>query len=241
MKKTALTIGTVQTKKADEVTLIDEDRLWETGILGRENSKQLLATLMYYINLHVGCRGREEMYNMTTDCFEITICTENKKRRLVFSEKYPTKARNFGIRQSRLEPRAVSIFELEGSTRCVVSMFEEYMSRRPKDSIKYMWLAHIKNPVSFVWYKRNRLGIHQVSNNTKNMMAELGVEGNYSSTSLRRTHKCRSIRGNIFLVKFAREGWATFQRLAKNTYLRRLWRNLLLRLLEDSAQTIQRS
>ena len=42
----------IRVRKADIITLVDEDYLWQSGILGSENPQQLLETVVYLVGLN---------------------------------------------------------------------------------------------------------------------------------------------------------------------------------------------
>ena len=47
-------------KQAAIITLGEEDFLWSKGVLGSENAKQLLNTMVYLIGLNFALRGGQE-------------------------------------------------------------------------------------------------------------------------------------------------------------------------------------
>ena len=51
--------GTYNRKKAQVISIEQEDMLWENGILGDHSPQALLNTLVYYIGLYFAIRGGE--------------------------------------------------------------------------------------------------------------------------------------------------------------------------------------
>ena len=58
-ERSAAGIGLIR-KRAEVITMDEENQMWESKILGEEVGKQLVKTLMYLFVLHFALRGGKE-------------------------------------------------------------------------------------------------------------------------------------------------------------------------------------
>ena len=59
-------IGTTKCQ-ADLLSIQEENKLWESGVLGEENPTQLRNTVLFLIGLNIGLRAGDEQYNLRRD------------------------------------------------------------------------------------------------------------------------------------------------------------------------------
>ena len=192
--------GKVQpTKKAKQITIEDEDRLWTAGLLGSGSPKQLQQTVIYLMGIHLGLRASSEHKQLVFgNNSQLRLEIKNDEETLVYTETV-SKNKNFGLKQSRMEPKVVRILpNTERPERCLVNVYKEYVIHRPStETDGPLHLSCLQAPKGKVWYKRQPLGIHQIEKVTKDLMQRLGKEGYYTNTSLRRTSKSRLVEGGI--------------------------------------------
>ena len=77
-----------------------------------------------------------------------------------------------------------------GGSHCPVSIFKEYLARRPPemaaaDSLFY--LASIVKPSSNIWFKKQPLGRNSLGSFMKSMSDAAGLTGRHTNLSVRRT------------------------------------------------------
>jgi hypothetical protein len=192
--------GKVQpTKRAKQITIDDEDKLWNTGLLGSGSPKQLQQTIIFLMGIHLGLRASTEHKQLTFgNNSQLRLETKDEQETLVYTETV-SKNKNFGLKQSRMEPKVVRILpNTARPERCLVSLYKKYLSHRPPtESDGPFHLSSKPSPKGSVWYKRQPLGIHQIESVTKDLMQRLGKDGYYTNTSLRRTSKSRLVEGGI--------------------------------------------
>ena len=128
---------------------------------------------------------------------QLQLIEENSEEVLLYTETV-SKSRNFGIKQSCMEPKSMKIFPRKTfKERCLINLYKEYVSHRPITDRTEFHLACIVSPKSTVWYKNQPLGIHSIEKVTKTLMKSLGKEGYYTNASLRRTAKTRLVEAGI--------------------------------------------
>lgn len=185
--------------RAKAITYDDEEELWNEGILGSENAKQLQETVIFLLGIHCGLRAATEhralVYGNNS---QIKIAEEEGKEVLIYTEAV-SKNKHYGIKQARMEPKVVRILPNEKSPeRCIISLYKKYVSHRPSNMPDGPFhLGCLENPRNSTWYKKQPLGIHQIEKVTQNLMKRLGKEGYYTNTSLRRTSKSRMVAAGI--------------------------------------------
>ena len=58
-ERSAAGIG-LMCKRAEVITIDEENHMWASNILGKENGRQLVETLVYLFGLHFALRGGKE-------------------------------------------------------------------------------------------------------------------------------------------------------------------------------------
>lgn len=198
MRLSAIEGNVKPTKRAENISFSDEEDLWKEGILGSGNPKQLQDTVIYLMGVQFGLRAATEHKALRFGVnSQLQLIEENSEEVLVYTETV-SKNKNFGIKQSRIEPKSVRVFPRKTlKERCLVNLYKKYVSKRPITDRTEFHLACIINPKTTVWYKNAPLGIHSLEKVTKTLMKSLGKEGYYTNTSLRRSAKTRLVEAGI--------------------------------------------
>ena len=206
MKKAAREGLVKPKKKAEVISKEDEEALWENGILGSENPKQLTRTLIFTLGLHLSLRASQEHRDLEFGPESQIVLREdeNGDEYLQYCERV-SKNKQYGLKHSRMEPKQTRIYALPiRPERCVVTLYKKYINHRPEmnggTACKSFYLAAKTNYIDGpIWYKSSALGIHSIENSTKEVMKQLkNDQGNrYTNSSLRRTAKNRLISGGI--------------------------------------------
>jgi hypothetical protein len=191
-------------KKARAISFDEENKLWEDGLLGYDNPKKLLNTLIYLFGIHFGLRARQEHRDLEYgQNSQIKLLVDaDQKEYLEYTERM-SKNKKFGLSCSRMEPKYARLYARDDNlARCPVELYKKYLSHRPEANGQRgndaFYLAYITNPKTNVWYKSSPLGIHSIQSVTKNLMLQSLHTGDFvSNTSLRRTQQNRLLNGDI--------------------------------------------
>lgn len=117
------------TRRAKVVSIELEDSLWEKGVLGQSNGRQLVDTLVYMIGLHCGLRACAE-HRALVFGDQLQLVVENGVEKIIYTE-CVSKNRSFGIRHSNIEPKVVSVYKNTlHPERCLVQLYKVYVSHR---------------------------------------------------------------------------------------------------------------
>lgn len=161
--------GGQRPNRAHSLTEDEERVLWQCGQLGTKSPRALLNTIWWNLVQHFGLRGRENHHSMKIENFAIRV-GDNKKEYVTFAEGI-TKTFQSGLREKyRLQkPKMV---EKKMSTRCPVTIFKLYISKRPLTLRESgpLYLAPIDNPITDIWYKKAPMGMNTINNLMKTMI-----------------------------------------------------------------------
>ena len=128
MECSAAGIG-VHSKRAEVITLDEENRLWSKNVLGDENGKQLVETLVYLFGLHFALRGRKERRQLRWTNSQIALkCDDEGKKYLEYSEDV-SKNNAGGLKERKTKPKVTRKYENIDSARCVVRLFCAFTMR----------------------------------------------------------------------------------------------------------------
>ena len=203
MKKSAR-LGNVQPRKrANTIKREDEEQLWQNGILGRSNPSQLINTLIFLFGMHFSLRANKEHHDLEYgEGSQIQLKSENGIEFLEYCERM-SKNKRYGLQCTRMEPKVTRAYPHPTcSERCIVSLYKEYIMRRPESNGKsccafYLSPLNQDQIKNDVWYKAAPLGIHSIEKATRTVMKTLGDGKFYSNSSLRRSCKMRLVESGI--------------------------------------------
>ncbi|CAC5394662.1 unnamed protein product [Mytilus coruscus] len=122
-------------KQADVISVDEETALYHKGILGMDNSQQLLDTLLYLCGLHFALRGGNEHRRLRINFNplnpQITGPFQDKdaKLRYLLYKEDVSKANAGGLKHRKVAPKCVRALENpENRNKCIVTVFEKYKS-----------------------------------------------------------------------------------------------------------------
>ena len=116
------------------ITIEEEELLWKSGILGSDTPKQLVETLLYLFGLHFAlCAGAEHRSCRVSETSQLKVHFDNNVG-LYYLEycEDTSKTNQGGLDNHKVNRKMVGTYEnKQNSVRCVVSMYNHYMSVRP--------------------------------------------------------------------------------------------------------------
>ena len=189
-------------KRAAVISRDSEETLWNTGVFGRSNPKQVIDTLVYYFGLNFSLRACQEHRNLEFGPnSQIVLETDDEgNERLRYTERF-SKNHRFGINESRKEPKVTYLYADPDESRCVVAVYKFYVEHRPEtngqSNCSAFYLTPINNPKSRVWFKASPIGVNTIAKTVSRLLGNLGDGKFYTNTSLRRTAKTRLMEAGI--------------------------------------------
>lgn len=208
MKKSAEAGNVKLPKRSHSISFEDEEQLWKTGTLGSSTPKQLIETLIYELGLHLSLRASKEHRDLEFgENSQLRLCSETNGTKFIQYVERCSKTRKFGLKTVAREPKTCRIYpNFDKPERCVVALFEKYVSKRPEShGIKghvAFYLTPKKYPTSGPWYKAIPFGIHSIEGTTRRLMNSI-ENGNepkekiYTNSSLRRTSQMRLLKAGL--------------------------------------------
>ena len=159
--------------KARSLSKEEEEVLWVAGKLGNNSPESLVNTIWWILTQYFGLRGRQKHHSMKVDDFALRKDDDGQEY-VEFAEGL-TKTRGGGLsKKSRdFSPKMFATGE-----RCPVSLFKEYLSRRPQQmkTTGPFYLSVNYNAKDEIWYKAQPMGINRIKEMMKRIVAGSSLE-----------------------------------------------------------------
>ena len=163
----------IQKKRCDPVTEADETKMWDCGVFSTETSSGLSNAVFFYNGKAFAFRGMEQHKQCDAEQFQIGYDHENKRK---FIKYFPRITKNVqgGLKHRRIEINPITQYEDPDNDRCLVKLYEKYLSlipqkgplyRKPLDSV----------PGTLPRFSANCIPINQLSNMFKKFYADAGI------------------------------------------------------------------
>ena len=191
MKKRALARISKAAKSAEPISVDDEQKLWDEGVLGEMQPDQLRSTLMYLLGLTFalcGCREQRALRCPPHDP-QITVQMDSEGNEyLLYKEDIHTKMNQGGLKSRKLTPKTIKAYRHSDYNRNVIRLYKKYVSLLPDDrksDALYKYSLASSRRTGHTWYCDKPLGINTINKTVKNLMAEIGKVGHFTNHSLR--------------------------------------------------------
>ena len=125
----------ISVRKAEVLTFTDEDLLWSLGLLGTHNPEALMNTVVFSLGLSCSLRAGQEHRNLRSIPFQSQftfLYDQFGKLYFRYTEDIGLKTNKGGIRQRKLEPKSVDVYQIDDVKKCPVRILQKYMSMLPK-------------------------------------------------------------------------------------------------------------
>ncbi|CAC5402472.1 unnamed protein product [Mytilus coruscus] len=108
-------------KRADPLSLQDDENLWQKGVFGMTNSVSLQHTAFFYACKLFGLRGRDEHRNL--DCSQFEIGTDQTGKYVRFIGR-STKTFKGGLSHLILDNKDIKHYSEEGKRTCATQLYQ---------------------------------------------------------------------------------------------------------------------
>ncbi len=123
----------VVTKQAELIMLHEEEIMWEKEVLGDQDPKSLLHTLVFLFGKFFALRSGEEHRSLTFEQLSV-IEGDNIERTRLQYRSHRKKNHAGGLKQRNVTPKVVEQHKnVDNPERCVVRLYKKYISKCPKD------------------------------------------------------------------------------------------------------------
>ena len=199
MKELSRNGNVQQRKKADIITIKDENAMWEANVLGSSNPKQLVETIFYLFGVHFALRVSVEHRSLRIGTkSQLSLGLDRDKRYIEYREDV-SKTRQGGLDHKNVGRKIVRAYaNIAHPDRCIVTLYDTYMSRRPIHmNLDDFYLRPLAHPRGNTWYASQPIGRNSLSKIVGKLAESAGLQGNYSNHSLRATAATRLYHANV--------------------------------------------
>ena len=147
----------INVKKADIISVVEEDILWERGILGSVNPEQWLQTILYVVGLNCALHAGKEhraLHSIPFDSqFQWVRDNYHGQYFLCYTGDLGMKTNKGGIKHHKIEAKTVDVYPIQNSYSCPVCIIGFYLSVLPVNCThNAFYLQPLKNYTPTCWF-----------------------------------------------------------------------------------------
>ena len=180
-------------KKAEVLSEMDVDILWENKILGIDTPQKLLNTVFVTIGMSCALRAGKEHQKLCAiplnSQFSYHVDATGKYY-LKYVEDHGMKTNKGGLKHRKLDRKDVNVYPILGSDRCPVMIIMRYLSLLPKDRKCQSFYLQPRKKFSFdsdCWFLDKPVGINKLQNMVHEICKDGKIPGYFTNHSLRAT------------------------------------------------------
>jgi len=163
----------------------NEEKLWNTGILGCETPKQLIRTVFVMTGKFFGLRGGHEHRNLEWGR-DITLQQTEMGEALVYINR-SSKNNAGGLKERHIAPKQVKAFEnSENPSRCLIKIYKLYAEKRKTIENTAFYLKP-REKFGEEWFVNSPIGHNTLATMMKNIAEAGGLQGRFLNHSLKKT------------------------------------------------------
>lgn len=189
-------------RKAEVISIEDENRLWDNNVLGDSNPKQLFNTVLYHLGVHFALRAGSEHRDLRLGKDSQFSIKHDKEAGLDYLEYIEDTSKNNrgGLLHRKVDSKIVRAYENKSNPqRCVLRLFKKYVSLRRKgeNCPDDFYLRPLVNWSDTTWYGTQPVGKNKLATIVASMAKEISLEGKITNHSLRATAASRLYQSNV--------------------------------------------
>lgn len=187
MKRLNGTGNYLKKNQALPITIQQEDRLWELGLLGDSNPRVLLNTIVFQIGFFCALRSGNEHRRLRHKPSQIELVEPPGGRSYIVYREDISKTNQGGISSRKKAPKEICQYaNLDNPSRCFIRLYKLYNSKCPKDRpAKAFYLTPLAKYREDVWFSKTPLGHNMLGKVVSDMMKQAGFDGHFTNHSLR--------------------------------------------------------
>ena len=191
----------VSVKKAQILTISDEEYLWSLGLLGRHSPEVLLNTVVFIIGKGFALRAGKEHQALRSPPFnsQMELMRDDEGYWFIrYNKEIGFKTNKGGLKHCKVEPKEVDMYAIDSEERCPVRLIIHYLSLLPRNrTCRSFYLQPKKKFSDSCWYLDRPAGVHKLRDVVKDMCNKAKLPGFYTNHSLRSSAATSMYRGNI--------------------------------------------
>ncbi len=192
LMKECAAMGLGKRKSSSPISVLDENSLWDKGVLGTNTPDTLRDTLLFLLGLHLALQGGKEHKDLRAPGFDSQLSVrkdDDRVKFLQFEEDLQRKT-NQGGHNSRKKAQGcvMKVYSHPHPERNVVVIFEKYVSLLPVNGKNSSLYKHSLPKFSLKanqWYADKPVGINVLKKTVKKLAELGGLEGCFTNHSLR--------------------------------------------------------
>lgn len=166
-------VGT-NVQRADPVLPSDEQKLWETGVFNSETAVGLSNIVFFYNCKLFGFRALDEHKDLDVRQYHFSVDTASNKN-LHYTGRLCKNVQG-GLDNRNIEVKRIVQKSDPGNPRCVVKIFEKYLSLIPKEGRFYRKPLPHKDNSNNPRFGVQPIGINTLSNKMKVIFQSAGID-----------------------------------------------------------------
>lgn len=174
-------------QKAEAIEVDDECTMWQKGVLGDSNPKQLVDTVLYLLGTHFALRaGKEHKALRVGERSQLAVKYDHKAK-LYYLEctEDTSKTNQGGLKHCRISRKLSRAYEnAEDPECCIIRIYRKYMALRPSSAPEDFYLRPLMKPKdNKVWYYAQAMGINTLGKTVSTLMKHIGLQGHFTNHS----------------------------------------------------------
>ena len=189
-ERASLNIGGVP-KKADVLSQLNIDILWENNYLGLETPEQLLRTVFFVVGMSCVLRAGKEHQNLRSLPFnsQFSWAIDSSGREYMrYTEDLSQKTNKGGLKHRTIKPKCVNVYPVHGSRRCPIAVIKKYLSLLPEcRKCKCFYLQTKKKFKPNCWFLDRPVRVNRLQGMVREVCDLADIPGFFTNHSLRAT------------------------------------------------------
>ena len=188
----------VQKKQAEPFSVLEEDKLWNEGLLGMTSPQALLDTMIFMCRMYFALRSGKEHRDLQFNQIELIEPTDATPY-LVYTENI-SKNNEGGIAQRKLDSKVVRhhATNIKNPSRCFVQHYKTYISHLPPERKRdAIYLTPLKKLNGNVWYTKTPVGHNKLGRTVSRLCKTSGIPGFKTNHSLHVTAATRLFHSGV--------------------------------------------
>ncbi|CAC5392748.1 unnamed protein product [Mytilus coruscus] len=182
-------------KRAEPITAEEENKLWIALFCNYENDSKCLSYAVYFYNCKLfALRAADEHSDLEAN--QYTFGNSEEGFYLQFQGKTSKNCQG-GIYHKKAEKKCLRQYENTLNSRCVVKLFQFYLSVIPSDGAFYRRPIAGKTASGHPKFSRQKIGIHTIQGYMKDMCKQANVGGRKTGHSGKVTTATMLFRNNF--------------------------------------------
>ena len=187
-------------KKAEPLSLEEEELLWRKSLLGDGNPQALVDTMMLMNGIYFALRSGSERWQLRSDPCQIKLVERPGHRSYLEYTEDTSKNRPGSLKGRKIKPKVVHHYDNpENPERYFVRLFKLYQQLHPPDRSKntFYYFKPLKNPTAHIWFTTKLIGHNPLEQTVARLCSAAGIQEFRTNHSLRATTATRLYQAGV--------------------------------------------